>query len=46
MPHKVAFEIEEFSGEDERHKAKELNVHGPLVKGWQSQRFCLYPQVN
>ena len=46
MPHKVSFEIEAFSGEDERYKAQELNVHGPLVKGWQSQRFCLYPQVQ
>ncbi|GLH11377.1 Uncharacterized protein GBIM_16168, partial [Gryllus bimaculatus] len=30
--------------EDERHRASELNAHGPTVRGWQSARCCSYPQ--
>lgn len=44
MPRKVSFRVVAVSGEDENHRAKELNVHGPTVQGWQSPRFCTYPQ--
>ena len=46
MPHKkVAFQVVHASGEDEQHPAGELNSdrHGPLIQGWISQKFCLYP---
>lgn len=33
-----------FSGEDEKHKACELDRHGPSVRGWQSSKDCSYPQ--
>jgi centrosomal protein CEP104 len=33
-----------FSGEDSEYPADELNVHSPHTKGWQSPRFCEYPQ--
>ncbi|KAK7477381.1 hypothetical protein BaRGS_00031357 [Batillaria attramentaria] len=44
MPHKLQFHVVHASGEDDVHKAGDLNHHGPLAKGWQSSRFCLYPQ--
>lgn len=46
MPHrKVTFQVVHVSGEDEQHPSSELNSdkHGPLVQGWISQKFCLYP---
>lgn len=30
--------------EDSKHRASELNAHGPTVKGWQSAKNCEYPQ--
>lgn len=33
-----------FPGEDPKHRATELNSHGPTVKGWQSSKNCDYPQ--
>nr|CAD7256817.1 unnamed protein product [Timema shepardi] len=30
--------------EEDRHRATELNAHGPTVRGWQSSRNCSYPQ--
>ncbi|XP_067005297.2 centrosomal protein of 104 kDa [Anabrus simplex] len=44
MPHKIGFTVVYASGEDERHRASELNVHGPIVRGWQSAKGCSYPQ--
>ncbi|XP_052225713.1 centrosomal protein of 104 kDa-like isoform X2 [Dreissena polymorpha] len=44
MPHKLAFKVTHASGQDEVHRASELNYHSPLTKGWQSARYCLYPQ--
>lgn len=33
-----------FLGEDPKHRASELNIHGPTVKGWQTAKNCEYPQ--
>ncbi|XP_072040175.1 centrosomal protein of 104 kDa-like isoform X2 [Amphiura filiformis] len=44
MPHKVPFTAIHASSTDEGYNMKELEIHNPLVKGWQSSRFCLYPQ--
>ena len=44
MPRKISFQIVSASTADEQHPASELNHHGPLVNGWQSNRFCSYPQ--
>ena len=33
-----------FSEEDPEYPAEELNVHSPHTRGWQSGRFCEYPQ--
>ncbi|XP_071448433.1 centrosomal protein of 104 kDa [Hetaerina americana] len=44
MPHKIGFKVIFASGEDENHRARELECHGPTVRGWQSSRHCSYPQ--
>ncbi|XP_055864417.1 centrosomal protein of 104 kDa-like isoform X9 [Biomphalaria glabrata] len=44
MPHKLQFKVIHASGQDDIYRASELNHHSPLTKGWQSARFCLYPQ--
>ena len=44
MPHKIPFAVIHASSTDEGYNMKELEIHNPLVKGWQSSRFCLYPQ--
>ncbi|CAF3616574.1 unnamed protein product [Adineta steineri] len=44
MPRKIHFQVVYSSSSDEQYPASELNHHGPLVKGWQSSRFCSYPQ--
>ena len=44
MPRKIPFHTVYSSSDDEQHPASELNHHGPLVNGWQSSRFCTYPQ--
>lgn len=44
MPKKTLFHVVYSSSSDEQHPASELNHHGPLVNGWQSARFCQYPQ--
>lgn len=33
-----------FLGEDSKYRLTELNFHGPTVKGWRSERNCIYPQ--
>ncbi|XP_035829419.1 centrosomal protein of 104 kDa [Aplysia californica] len=44
MPHKLHFKVIHASGQDDVYRALELNHHSPLTKGWQSARFCLFPQ--
>uniref|UniRef100_A0A1B6E5L9 Centrosomal protein CEP104 N-terminal domain-containing protein n=1 Tax=Clastoptera arizonana TaxID=38151 RepID=A0A1B6E5L9_9HEMI len=44
MPKKICFNVIYASGEDEKHKACELDRHGPSVRGWQSAKDCSYPQ--
>ncbi|XP_064642037.1 centrosomal protein of 104 kDa-like isoform X2 [Lineus longissimus] len=44
MPQKIPFRVIHVSGQDDVYKAVELNSHSPTTRGWQSQRFCLYPQ--
>ncbi|XP_067659383.1 centrosomal protein of 104 kDa-like isoform X2 [Haliotis asinina] len=44
MPTKIQFRVVHVSGQDDSYRATELNSHGPLIKGWQSSRYCLYPQ--
>ncbi|XP_071110033.1 centrosomal protein of 104 kDa-like isoform X1 [Haliotis cracherodii] len=44
MPTKLQFRVVHVSGQDDSYRAAELNNHSPLTKGWQSSRFCLYPQ--
>ncbi|CAF0816816.1 unnamed protein product [Didymodactylos carnosus] len=44
MPRKVHFQVVYSSSSDDQFPATELNHHGPLVQGWQSQRFCPYSQ--
>ena len=38
MPNKLAFKVTHASGQDEVHRASELNYHSPLTKGWQAAR--------
>ncbi|KAK3104885.1 hypothetical protein FSP39_012411 [Pinctada imbricata] len=44
MPRKLPFRVLHVSGQDDSYRAAELNYHSPLTKGWQSSRYCLYPQ--
>jgi len=44
MPKKLPFEVIHVSGHDEGYSGKELEVHSPTTRGWQSLRFCEYPQ--
>ncbi|XP_070562065.1 centrosomal protein of 104 kDa-like isoform X2 [Ptychodera flava] len=44
MPRKIPFSVVHASSHDDGYTAKELEIHNPLVKGWQASRFCLYPQ--
>ncbi|KAK2557626.1 Centrosomal protein of 104 kDa [Acropora cervicornis] len=44
MPSKVTFQVVYSSSSDDNHSEKELEFHSPTSKGWQSSRFCLYPQ--
>ncbi|XP_033642049.1 centrosomal protein of 104 kDa-like [Asterias rubens] len=44
MPHKIFFTVIHASGVDNGFNIRELEVHSPLSRGWQSTRFCLYPQ--
>ena len=43
MP-KLPFNIISVSGEDPDYPAEDLNESSPESKGWQSARFCEYPQ--
>ena len=44
MPRKIHFQVISSSTSDEQHPASELNHHGPLITGWQRNRFCTFPQ--
>ncbi|XP_015771072.1 PREDICTED: centrosomal protein of 104 kDa-like [Acropora digitifera] len=44
MPSKVTFQVVYSSSSNDNHSEKELEFHSPTSKGWQSSRFCLYPQ--
>lgn len=44
MEHKLPFAIVFATSEDADYPAGELNVHSPQTRGWQSSRFCDYPQ--
>ena len=41
---KLKFRITEISSQEEGYPASELLNHSPYSKGWQSSRFCDYPQ--
>lgn len=46
VPHvsKMRFSIHSCSGEDPEYPARELLYHSPHTRGWQTPRFCQYPQ--
>ncbi|XP_071840372.1 centrosomal protein of 104 kDa-like isoform X1 [Apostichopus japonicus] len=44
MPHKLSFRVLHATSTDSGYSTKELEIHNPLVKGWQSIKFCPYPQ--
>lgn len=44
MPAKLKFKLVYCSSEDPEFPATELNQHSPHTVGWQSARFCEYPQ--
>jgi len=41
---RISFNIVTASSEDEGHPSTELNQQNPQTKGWQSERFCAFPQ--
>ena len=42
---KLAFSVVSSSGEESDYPARELNKHSAETRGWQSPRFCSYPQT-
>jgi len=44
MVSRLGFTVAYASGEDMEYPATELNMHSPHTRGWQSPRFCEYPQ--
>ncbi|XP_065061516.1 centrosomal protein of 104 kDa-like isoform X2 [Rhopilema esculentum] len=44
MPRKLQFQVVHVSGHEPGYGPKELELHSPVTKGWQSQKFCVYPQ--
>jgi centrosomal protein CEP104 len=44
MPRKLQFQVVYSTSADEKYPASELNHPEPFVNGWQSSRFCSYPQ--
>ncbi len=38
------FNVIYFSSEDDEYPASELNSHSPQTRGWQTFRYCEYPQ--
>jgi centrosomal protein CEP104 len=43
-PQRIKFKIIYCFGEEEKHPSSELYIHSPATKGWQSPKFCEYPQ--
>ncbi|GIL71611.1 hypothetical protein Vretimale_933 [Volvox reticuliferus] len=43
-PQKLRFTVHACSGEDTDYPVRELLFHSPQTRGWQSPRFCKYPQ--
>eukprot|EP01039_Chlorochromonas_danica_P000180 gene180-190_t len=41
---KIRFKVVHFTSEDPDYPASQLNEVHPTTKGWQSVRFCSYPQ--
>ena len=41
---KLRFKVVHVTSEDPGYPVSELNVHSPHTRGWQSARFCDYPQ--
>ena len=44
MPAKLKFRVVQCSSEDPEFPSTELNAHSPHTVGWQSARFCDFPQ--
>ncbi|XP_039259269.2 centrosomal protein of 104 kDa-like [Styela clava] len=44
MPRKLGYSIVGSTGESEGYSARNLEEHSPTVAGWQTPRFCVYPQ--
>ncbi|KAJ1396116.1 hypothetical protein B484DRAFT_407424 [Ochromonadaceae sp. CCMP2298] len=42
--HKLRYKVVSFSSEDADYPAAQLNTVSPSTRGWQSVRFCPYPQ--
>ncbi|WIA42558.1 hypothetical protein OEZ86_008540 [Tetradesmus obliquus] len=43
-PQKLRFTVQACSGEDSDYPVRELLYHSPQTRGWQSPRFCKFPQ--
>ncbi|KAG2484841.1 hypothetical protein HYH03_016407 [Edaphochlamys debaryana] len=43
-PQKLRYTVHACSGEDTDYPVRELLYHSPQTRGWQSPRFCKYPQ--
>jgi len=41
---KLVFSVAYASGADPEYPSRELNTHSPHTRGWQSPRFCDFPQ--
>eukprot|EP00116_Pleurobrachia_bachei_P001777 sb/3462039/ len=44
MSQKIKFNVVYATGSDDDFSSSALESHGPSVKGWRSERFCIYPQ--
>ena len=42
----LKYSISKVSSEDEDCSASELLSPGPSSKGWATDQYCVYPQVN
>ena len=41
---KIKFRVVYATGSDDDYDCSALEHHGPSIKGWRSERFCVYPQ--
>nr|XP_018668059.1 centrosomal protein of 104 kDa isoform X1 [Ciona intestinalis] len=44
MPSKIGYSVVGSTGEAEGYGAKNLEHQNPTIPGWQTPRFCVYPQ--